>query len=73
MIAFAGEPPAAGNPVSKVMFEEGPTGLTALAALRPADAVVKDVEFPNLTDPKPTDAGADAKTLPVPWDEPRPE
>ncbi len=69
-IAFAGEPPAAGKPVGKVMFEKGPTGLTTLVAIKPADAVVKDVEFPDLTDPKPTDAGADAKALPVPWDSP---
>jgi hypothetical protein len=70
-IAFAGEPP--GNPVGKAMFEKGPAGLRDLATINPADAVVREVDFPHLTDPKPTDAGADAKMLPVPWDEPKPE
>jgi len=73
-IAFAGEPPAAGRPVGKVTFEKGPTGLRDLALIKPADALVKDADFPDLTtDTKPTDAGADAKSLPVPWEEQRPE
>jgi predicted Ser/Thr protein kinase len=69
-IAFSGEPPAAGTtgkPVGKVTFERGPAGLKELAALKPTDAVVKEVDFPDLTDPKPTDAGAESKSLPVPW------
>jgi tRNA A-37 threonylcarbamoyl transferase component Bud32 len=75
-IDFAGEPPAAGKPVGKVTFEKGPTGLRDLAAIRPADAAVKDVDFPDVTGvgAKPTDAGVDPKMLPLIWeDEPRPE
>ena len=63
-MTFAGEP---GNkPVGKVMFEKPPTGLRELAAIRPADAAVRDVDFPDLMGARATDAGVDVKTLPVP-------
>jgi len=67
-ITFAGEKD--GKPVGKVMFEKAPTGLQDLASLRPADAVVKSVEFPDLTGAKPGDAGAKVDALPVPAIEP---
>ncbi len=66
-ISRAGEP--AGNPVGKVTFENAPSGLEKLAAIKPADAAIKMVDFPELTGAKPTDAGV-AEKLPIPASEP---
>jgi hypothetical protein len=55
-ISFARE---VGRPVGKVFFAEGPTGPRELATIEPEDATVKEIEFPDLVDPKPGDAGAD--------------
>jgi hypothetical protein len=63
-ITFAGEKD--GKPVGKVMFEKAPAGLHALSELTPHDAVVNAVEYPDLTDPKTTDAGAKIDNLPMP-------
>jgi hypothetical protein len=63
-IAFAGEPPAAGNPVGTVDFENAPANLKALAALTPADAAVNKIDFPDPA-AKPADAGVTEK-LPTP-------
>ena len=65
-LTFSGEPPAAGKPVGRVTFENGPTALKELIALKPADVVVTAVNFPDLTGAKPTDAGATEK-LPTPF------
>ena len=46
-IDFAGEPPAAGKPVGKVIFEKPVTGLRDLAALKPSDVVVGETGFPR--------------------------
>jgi hypothetical protein len=54
-IGFARE---VGRPVGRVTFEDEPDGLRTLAALRPADVEVRRVDFPDLTDAKPDDAGA---------------
>jgi serine/threonine protein kinase len=59
-----------GKPVGKVTFENAPSGLEKLASLSSADAVIKMVEFPDLTGAKITDAGADTKTLPSQAGEP---
>jgi serine/threonine protein kinase len=60
-----------GKPVGKVTFENAPAGLEKLASFKPADAVIKMVDFlPDLPNAKPTDAGADPKTLPTPFNEP---
>ena len=50
------------------MLEKSPAGLRDLAMLKPADAVVKEIDFPELMEPKPSDTGADPKVLPVPWE-----
>jgi hypothetical protein len=55
-LAFAGE---LGRPVGTAAFADAPEGLSELAGMTPADAVVKAVTFPDLSDPKPDDAGAD--------------
>src|SRR5262249_39795015 len=53
-MTFAGEP---GNkPVGMAMFEKPPPGLRELAAIKPADVAVKDVDFPDLAGAKPTAA-----------------
>ncbi|MCE9561190.1 MAG: serine/threonine protein kinase [Planctomycetes bacterium] len=67
-ITFAGEKD--GKPVGKVMFQKAAAGLEDLAYVKPADAVVKSVDFPDLAGAKPTDAGADVGKLPVPLIEP---
>ncbi len=67
-ITFAGEKD--GKPVGKVMFEKPPTSLQDLAAIKPSDAIVKSVDFPDLTGAKPTDAGAKIEALPAPAVEP---
>jgi hypothetical protein len=66
-ITFAGEPPTAGKPVGKVMFAQSPTDLKALATLKPDDVRVTEIKFPDATDTKPDDAGANWKSLPLPW------
>ncbi len=72
-IAFSGEPPAAGTPVGRVMFEQGPTGLRDLLTITPRDVTVTAVEFPDLIGALPSDAGVDVKLLPVPTTGSRPE
>jgi hypothetical protein len=60
-----------GKPVGKVTFENAPAGLEKLANFKPADAVIKMVDFPpDLPNAKSTDVGADPKTLPTPVGEP---
>ena len=66
-IALIGEKD--GKPLGKVTFENAPATLDKLGSIVPADAVIKSVEFPDVTGAKPTDAGADPKTLPVPLSE----
>ncbi|MDB5309177.1 MAG: hypothetical protein JWO38_3379 [Gemmataceae bacterium] len=69
-IGFARE---LGRPVGKVTFDR-PGALKDLATLKPADAAVRAVDFPDLTGPKPDDAGADpGKVARPPDDETRPE
>jgi hypothetical protein len=58
----------AGRPVGKVTFAEEPKGLKDLAAVKPRDVEVKGVEFPDLTDAKPGDAGADPTEVATPPD-----
>lgn len=67
-IARSGEPPTAGRPVGKVMFALGPTDLAALTAIKPADVRVTEIKFPDATDAKPDDAGANVKSLPIPYE-----
>jgi hypothetical protein len=47
------------KPVGEVKFKDGPAGLKDLGAVDPDDVTVTGVTFPDLTDPKPGDAGAD--------------
>ncbi len=56
-LMFAGE---LGRPLGTAAFEDAPDGLADLPGMTPALAVVRSVTFPDLTDPKPADAGADA-------------
>ncbi|MBA4063266.1 MAG: hypothetical protein C0501_06055 [Isosphaera sp.] len=65
-VSFAGE---LVRPVGAVKFEAAPGGLRDLAAVKPADAAVKAVDFPDLPDAKPADAGVSEK-LPTPANEP---
>jgi hypothetical protein len=60
----AHEPPAVSKPIGTVDFENAPTRLKDLAALTPADAAVKKIDFPD-PNAKPTDAGFTEK-LPTP-------
>jgi len=64
-IAYAGEQPA-GKTVGKVVFMQAPTGLSDLATIRPEDAIVKELKFPDAPEAKPDEAGVN-KTLPVPF------
>jgi hypothetical protein len=64
-LAFARE---IGRPVGRVTFAAGPAGLKELAAVKPADAAVKAVNFPEMDDVKPGDAGAEVRELPRPAD-----
>lgn len=66
-ITFAGE--AGGKPFGSVTFENPPRDLKALGTLRPADATVKAIDFPDLSDARLTDAGT-TERLPVPPNEP---
>lgn len=66
-ITFAGE--AGGKPFGTVILARPPKDLKALAAIRPADAVVQSVDFPDLNDAKPGDAGCSDR-LPLPPAEP---
>jgi hypothetical protein len=72
-IDFAGEPPSAGKPTGKMMFETAPAGLRELASLKPADATIKSSDFPELTGLKPADAGASVADLATPDDDTKPE
>ena len=56
----------AGNPVGKVIFASGPTGLKDLASLRAADVRVAAVDFPDLDGAKAEDAGVDPRDVPRP-------
>lgn len=64
-IAYVGEQPA-GKTVGKVMFMKAPTGLSDLATIKPEDAIVKEVKFPEAPDAKPDEAGVN-KMLPTPY------
>lgn len=64
-IPFAGEP--GNNPVGRVIFPKPPR-VGELALVRPSDVTVRDVDFPDLMGAKPTDAGAEPKALPIPFD-----
>jgi hypothetical protein len=55
-LMFAGE---LGRPVGTATFRDAPDDLAELAGMTPANAVVQTVTFPDLTDPKPADAGAE--------------
>jgi hypothetical protein len=55
-LTFAGE---LGRPLGTATFEDAPDGLADLSGMTPAGAVVRAVTFPDLTDPKPADAGAE--------------
>ncbi|QDU18811.1 serine/threonine-protein kinase [Urbifossiella limnaea] len=55
-LAFARE---LGRPLGTATFADAPDGLGALSGMTPADAAVQSVAFPDLTDPRPADAGAD--------------
>jgi hypothetical protein len=73
-LSFAKEP--AGKPLGMVVLEKGPTSLRDLTLIKPADAAVKEIEFPDITDPKPKpgDTGVDPKvSLPEPWNDRGPE
>lgn len=63
-ITFAGEKD--GKPVGKVVFDKPPGGLHDLAAVRPADAVVKAIDFPDVAVARVADAGAKVEVLPAP-------
>jgi len=72
-LAFARE---TSRPVGKATFENAPSDVRDLLKLKPDDARVKSVEFPDLTDPKPGDAGADQEKVaapPVPMKNETPE
>ena len=74
-IGNVGEPPGADKRFAAVTFVAPPTGLKDLAALKPADVVVKSFEFADLTGAKVLDVGidpADLKKLPLPAEEPKP-
>ncbi|MFO0806914.1 MAG: hypothetical protein U0791_27745, partial [Gemmataceae bacterium] len=62
-LAFAKETSV---PVGKATFANGPAAAKDLAKLKPDDARVKSVEFPDLTEPKPGDAGAEHEKVAVP-------
>jgi hypothetical protein len=55
-LAFARE---LGRPLGTATFADAPDGLGELSGMTPADAAVRSVAFPDLTDPRPADAGAD--------------
>jgi len=59
-LAFARE---LGRPVGTATFADAPGGLGELSGMTPADAVVQSVTFPDLADPRPTDAGADVEKV----------
>ncbi len=64
-VGNVGEPAsAAGKRLGKVTFAAPPAGLKELAAVKPADVAVKEVDFPDLMGAKPLDAGADPEKLP---------
>ncbi|MBA4187668.1 MAG: hypothetical protein C0467_06570 [Planctomycetaceae bacterium] len=67
-ITFAGEKD--GKPVGKVVFARGLAGTQDLAAMKPGDATLKSIDFPDLAGAKPTDAGVDVSKLPLPAVEP---
>jgi hypothetical protein len=67
-ITFAGEKD--GKPIGRVTFEKAPTGLSELVSLKPGDAAVKAIDFPDLANPKASDAGVKIESLPVPAVEP---
>ena len=52
-----------GRPLGSAEFADAPSGLGELSGMTPADAVVKSVTFPDLSDPRPADAGADAEKV----------
>jgi hypothetical protein len=63
-VSFSGE---LNKPVGTVKFEAPPAGLKELAAVKPADAAVKAVDFPELDGAKPADAGVEKiDGLPIP-------
>ncbi len=59
-ISFARE---VGRPVGSITFANGPTGLRDLSAVEAEDVVVREVDFPDLIEPRPTDAGVDPTRL----------
>lgn len=66
-ITFAHE--SGGRPVGKVQFAKPPTKPEELAAIKPEDAQIKELKFPDLSDANPSfdDIGASPRSLPVPW------
>ena len=57
-IGNVGEPPGADKRFGAVTFAGTISGLKDLAAVKPGDAVVKTVDFPDLSDPKALEVGA---------------
>lgn len=75
-IAHAGEPAGADKRFGMVTFAAPVTGLKDLAALKPADAVAKAIDFPDLTGTTDLDAGTDPTKFdkfPPTADEPKPD
>ena len=71
-IANVKEQPA-GKTVGKVMFAKSPAGLSDLATIKPEDAIVKELKFPDAPDAKPEESGIN-KLLPAPFgNEPKSE
>jgi serine/threonine protein kinase len=72
-VAHTGEPAGADKRFGQVTFAAAVGGLKDLAALKPADAVVKAVDFPDLSGPKELAVGAAPDKLPAVVEEPKPE
>ncbi len=64
-LTFAREPAGADKMVGMITFAKRPNTLSELANVRPANAVVTGVDFPEVPEAKPADAGV-AELLPVP-------
>lgn len=62
-IGNTNEPPGADKRFGAVTFAGTVSGLKDLAAVKPADARAKTVDFPDLSDPKDLEAGANAGKL----------
>ena len=55
-----------GRPVGTVTFAAGPAAVRDLATLKPADAAVKEIDFPQTADAQKGDAGAEVERVAAP-------